>query len=495
MEKKLIKLEPSTYNIVGVLELIKLEPPIYNIVNILNRLGHQCLVVGGAVRDSILGIEPKDIDIEVYKISYEDLMTFLSKYGTVDLVGKKFGVIVFNPKNGKMKYDFSIPRKENKVGIGHTEFEITFDEKMTIKDAATRRDITINALAYDPIENHIYDYFGGVEDLKNKIIRHTSNAFSEDYLRILRIFQMQSRFDFEVHPDTIALMKKMLTDNPDEFKQLSVERVHEEFLKYAEKGVRHDLIFKFMRDTGLIEYYPELKALKETPQDPIWHPEGNTEIHSCLCLQQIDKIIHRENITGIEKTILVLSVLYHDIAKPNTYAEQEKDGRMAITNYGHEAMGGEMVKQILSKIGFNESLIIPISNLISNHLSGVSISKITSESGKIKAVKKLSRRLHPASIQQLLWLMEADSNGRGKEGVIPTGSEDIKRIASEITITNKQYEYLLMGRHLIEWFGMKPSAKFGIILKASYEAQEEGLIIDLESGKKWLKDNLELLTK
>jgi len=475
--------------------LIKIEPEMFNILKKLNDKGCQCLLIGGSVRDAILGIEPKDIDMEVYKISYEELQLFLSPYGRVDLVGKKFGVIVFTPfmfegmKWNGIKYDFSIPRKENKVGVGHTGFEITFDLDMTIQEAAERRDFTFNALAYDPISEQLYDYFGGVEDLNNGIIRHTSDKFKEDYLRVLRGMQFQARFGFVVHPDTIAIMKEMLK-RPEpwsndfafglkyEFEHLAKERVYEEWLKWAEKGKHHHLIFKFMRDTGLIEYYPILNELKYTPQDKIYHPEGDVEIHTELCLAHMDKIINTENITGKEKVISIMSILLHDIAKPATTEEQMKNGRMTITSNGHEEMGGVMAKEFLSSIGFNDDLILPISNIIANHLAGVNISAISAPSGQIKAVKKLSRRLFPANITQLLRVMDA------------TGSQQIFEISMNLDVTDKQYEYLLMGRHLIE-FGLKPSKGFGDILKASQEAQENGEFSDIDGAKEWLKTYLQ----
>ncbi len=470
-------------------KLITLEPKVLEIIQKLNDRGNLSLIVGGAVRDAILGItKPKDIDIEVYSINYNDLMEFLSAYGRVDLVGKKFGVIAFTPKGCEMKYDFSIPRMENKVGLGHCEFEITFDEKISIEQAASRRDFTFNALAYDPLTNYTYDYFGGVEDINNKIIRHTSDKFNEDSLRILRCFQFMSRFNFTVHEDTITEIKSML--NTNEFSDLSKERVFDEFVKWAEKGVRHDNIFQFMRDTNLIDFYPELKALKDTPQDAIYHPEGSVERHTELCLKRMDKIIEENNITGNEKIILVASCLLHDIAKPHTTEEQMKRGRMTITSNGHEEMGGIVAKEFLEKIGFHEALITPICNLIANHLAGVNISMIPALSGKTKAVKKLSRKLHPATIKQLLFLMDADSNGRGNEEIKePTGAKDIKEIASQITIVNKQYEYILMGRHLIEK-GLSPSKEFKIILDKANEAQENGDFNDLEGAKKWLFEYL-----
>jgi tRNA nucleotidyltransferase (CCA-adding enzyme) len=287
----------------------------------------------------------------------------------------------------------------------------------------------------------------------------------------------------------------MLISNTEEFFELSVETVYTEWKKWAEKGVRHDLIFKFMRDTGLIEYYPDLKMLKHTPQDKIYHPEGDVEIHTELCLTHLDKLIKETDpmvaITGPEKIIVVMATLLHDIAKPQTTEEQMKNDRMTITSHGHEAMGGVVAKKFLSGIGFSDELSYPICNLIANHLAGVNISVITSLAGQVKAVKKLSRRLHPATITQLLCVMEADTNGRGgTEYKSPTGGNEIADIAMSLKVTEKQYEYVLMGRHLIE-AGLKPSPEFKVILEKSHEAQENGEFSDVEGAKKWLTEFIE----
>lgn len=471
--------------------LIQVEPAIRKILVQLDINNNKALIVGGAVRDAIMEIEPKDIDIEVYNISYDDLNTFLSQYGKVDLVGKSFGVIKFSPYDAEMDYDFSVPRKENRMGVGHKGFEVTFDENMTIEESAIRRDFTMNALAYDPLYDQVYDYFGGIDDIKNKIIRHTSDKFGEDALRILRAMQFSARFGFSIHPDTIIEIQNIL--KTDEFSLIPKERVYEEWKKWAEKGVHHDLLFKFLRDTNLIDYYPMLKALKETPQDEQWHPEGDVEIHTTLCQRYMDKIISANGITGNEKVILVMSILLHDIGKPDTTKEEMKRGRMSITSNGHEALGGYMSKDFLEGLGFHESLITPICNLVTNHLAGVSISSIPKESGKIKAVKKLSRRLAPATINQLLLVMEADHNGRGSDVYKePTGAKELSEIAGSINIVDKQYEYLLMGRHLIE-AGLKPSKQFGEILSKANEAQENGEFSDVEGAKKWLNENLDSL--
>lgn len=474
--------------------LMDVNPDLMRIMGGLSDIGHKALIVGGAVRDSILGIEPKDFDIEVYNMSYGDLEAYLSMHGKVDLVGKSFGIIKFRPNGSDEAYDFSIPRRENRVGVGHREFHVTFDISMTISEAAARRDFTFNALAYDPIENKIYDYFGGLDDIGNKIIRHTSDAFREDPLRLLRAMQFQARFDFAIHPDTINAMKEIVASG--DFESLPKERIFEEFMKWAEKGMRHDLIFRFLRDTNLIDYYPELKALKETPQDKIYHPEGDVEIHTELCLAEMDKVVAREGISGREKATLVMAILLHDIGKPATTQEIMKMDkstnreRLVVTSHGHEALGGKMATEFLSRIGFYEELIAPIANLVSDHLASVSISAITAKSGKLKAVKRLSRRLHPATIQQLLYVIEADHNGRGSDvHKDATGSKDLLELAKEVKVENKQYEYILMGRHLIE-HGLKPGPRFGEILRASNEAQENGMFQDLDGAKEWLRTYL-----
>ncbi len=470
-------------------QLLSVEPIILEILQKLKKSGSEALIVGGAVRDSIMHIEPKDIDIEVYHITYDKLRDVLSDYGKVDLVGKSFGIIKFKPRGAEMEYDFSVPRKENRMGVGHKGFEVSFDENMTIKEASMRRDFTFNSLAYDPITNTIYDYFGGVNDIEDKVIRHTSDKFSEDALRILRAMQFQARFGFSIHPDTIAEIKTILST--DEFNLIPKERVFDEWIKWAEKGAHHDLLFGFLNDTTLIEYYPMLKELKHTPQDAEWHPEGDVEIHTTLCLRFMDKIISKNDIHGKEKVILVMSILLHDIGKPATTKHEMKRGRMAITSNGHEALGGTMSKEFLEGIGFNESLITPICNLVTNHLAGVSIISIPKDSGKEKAVKKLSRRLAPTTISQLLLVMEADHNGRGSDVYKePTGSKEIAEIAGSINVADKQYEYLLMGRHLIE-VGLKPSRQFSEILSKANEAQENGEFSDVEGAKKWLNENLD----
>src|SRR5580704_15232058 len=170
--------------------------PLEAILRDLDGAGFRALLVGGAVRDALLGLEPKDFDVEVYGISYDRLAGLLAPYGRVDLVGKSFGVVKF------FGFDFSIPRRESKTGPHHRDFQTQFDESITPREAASRRDFTINAIAYDPVRDEVLDFFGGQEDLKNRVLRATSEAFREDPLRVLRGMQFACRFDLTLDPAT-----------------------------------------------------------------------------------------------------------------------------------------------------------------------------------------------------------------------------------------------------------------------------------------------------
>src|SRR5262245_44900601 len=151
-------------------------------------------LVGGCVRDSLLGIPQKDFDLEVYGVDYETLARQLSAHGRVDLVGKSFGVIKFTGLGGG-QWDFSLPRRDSKMSAGHKGFQIEVDPDIDPRTAASRRDFTINALAFDSRTSEYLDFFGGREDLKDRVLRHTSAAFVEDPLRVLRGMQFASRFN------------------------------------------------------------------------------------------------------------------------------------------------------------------------------------------------------------------------------------------------------------------------------------------------------------
>src|SRR5262245_12205245 len=156
---------------------IALPSPIEQIIRELRVAGHRAVVVGGAVRDAMFGIEPKDFDVEVYGIAYDQLAGFIAQHGRIDLVGQSFGVVKLHAPAGS-SYDFAVPRRDSKYGLHHRAFHTTFDPAITPQEAASRRDFTINAMAWDPVEESLLDFFGGADDLKKRVLRHTSAAFA-----------------------------------------------------------------------------------------------------------------------------------------------------------------------------------------------------------------------------------------------------------------------------------------------------------------------------
>jgi len=223
--------------------------------------------VGGCIRDGLLGLESKDVDVEVFGLSADALCVVLRRFGKVSVVGESFGVIKLTTKDED--FDFSLPRRDSKTGRGHKGFQVEVDHSMTPKEAALRRDFTINAIG-KRLDGELVDPFGGEEDLRNRVLRATSEHFSEDPLRVLRGFQFASRFQLKAEPETVEMCRKLI----HEADTLAVERIWGEWEKWAMKGVAPSLGLRFLVECGWIRLFPELLNLIDVPQDCHWHPEG-----------------------------------------------------------------------------------------------------------------------------------------------------------------------------------------------------------------------------
>lgn len=225
---------------------IELQKGVESVLQALQSVGNP-LIVGGAVRDSFNGSENKDIDIEVHGTTIDKLSEFLKKEGyRVDEVGKAFGVLKVSKKGVVDDLDVSVPRKENRVGAGHRSFEVEMDEEMTVQEAAERRDFTFNAVMYDHARKVLVDPAHGKKDFENNVMRHVSEKFAEDPLRVLRGFQFAGRFNMTYAPETAELCRNLLP----EYKHLSVERVQEEWDKFYAKSSNHVKGAEALIDSG-----------------------------------------------------------------------------------------------------------------------------------------------------------------------------------------------------------------------------------------------------
>lgn len=434
--------------------------PLQHVLDAVIERGGTPYVVGGSVRDMQMGVEPKDVDIEVFGLDFHTLENILNRYGNASLVGESFGVLKF--RMDKEQYDFSLPRRDNKIGAGHKGFEITVDPTMTVAEAAARRDFTINSIMFDLKNKQIVDPYDGMSDLRRGILRHTdAKSFAEDPLRVLRGMQFCARFDLTAWPATLELCRSL----KEEFGSLPKERLWAEWEKWATKAKMPSRGLAFLRDCGWIDCFPMIAALESTPQDAEWHPEGNVFIHTALVCDAMSEICVRENIKGEEKTILMMAALTHDFAKPKTTVI--KDGR--IRSPGHEEAGGPMAEEFLNDIGCFPRITEVVIPLVVNHLIHV-----RNQMWMDSPIRKLSIRLKKANIEQLAHMVEADMGGRPP---LPKGQHQsmavtLKR-ARELGVNLEAPKPIIMGRHLID-LGLSPSKAFGDLLKACFKRQVEG---------------------
>jgi tRNA nucleotidyltransferase (CCA-adding enzyme) len=450
----------------------------------------RALVVGGSVRDAVLGHEPKDIDVEVYGMSYEDLAAVLERHGRMSLVGKQFGVIKFRDGTGG-ELDISIPRRESKTGVGHTDFATSFDPDIHPREAAARRDFTVNALAWDPLTQEIHDYFGGVDDLRAGVLRATSPAFAEDALRVLRGMQFSARFDMRLDPATAELSRTLLP----EYAHLSRERVAEEWMKLAVKGKRPGLLWAYLIETGWIELYPPLARLVGVPQDPEWHPEGPVDVHVGHVLDAMARIADREGVVGDDRAVLVFAALTHDLAKSfvrdgGTTAQRRKRGRLRWTAHGHEEAGGPMAREFLASIGIKASIVERVVPLVENHLQHIRAA--FDGAMTVAAVRQLADRLAPATVRELALLIEADQSGRPPlPGGLPQPARHMLGLAEQEGIAGGPPPRLIQGRDVLPYFGGAPGPHIGKAVVAAHEAYLKGVFSAENEARVWLKNYLE----
>ena len=431
--------------------------------------------VGGCVRDWLWERPIHDFDIEVYGVNYEQLAAALGRWGKTDLVGRSFGVVKLTTAEGA-GFDFTIPRKDSKVGIGHKGFEIVFDPNITLEEAAARRDFTINAIAYDWRNGSILDFFGGTADLRNRVLRHTSPAFGEDPLRVLRGMQFAARFELSPAPETVELSRAIKSG----YRELAAERVREEWFKWAEKSVAPSLGLRFLEATGWLEHFPEIQALRGTPQDPEWHPEGDVFTHTCHCCDAMAKLPEWQNADAQTKIVYMMAILAHDFAKPATTHMALKDGVMRTVSPGHEEAGGPLAEQFLQRINAPLAIQARVVPLVMNHLAH--LQTVTDRS-----VRRLAKRLEPETIAGLSVVVTADHSGRPpKPPGPPAKLTELLAKAGELRLQSSAPKPILLGRHLLE-LGRPPGVEMGKILKAAFEAQLEGEFEDLPGALEWLK--------
>lgn len=404
--------------------------------------GGRAYYVGGFVRDALMGVTSKDIDIEVYGITPRRLREVLSKFGEVYDRGASFGVLGLLHSN----IDIAMPRTESRTGNRHVDFDVSVNPFLEPKEACKRRDFTVNAMLMDVLSGEISDFYGGREDLKAGIIRCVNaRTFTEDALRVFRAAQFAARFGAGIEPETMRLCTAM------DVSALSRERVLAETQKALLKADKPSVYFRTLRNMDhLKEFYPEIEEMAGVSQNPQFHPEGDVFEHTMLVLDSAATLRKRSECP----LFFMLSALIHDVGK--CVATQVQPGGR-ITAYGHEVLGLEMAERQLRRLTDNEKLIRYVLNMTRLHMRPNMLAGSNSK-------KKKTRQLFDESLSpnDLILLSRADATGmlgqpydEGYETWLRERLKDYRACVSRPMVT---------GKDLIE-AGFVPGADFTKLLK------------------------------
>lgn len=313
---------------------------IIEIAKLINKNGGRLYYVGGYVRDKLMGKEPKDIDFCIENLSPEKFS---------ELFPKAFSKGAFFPVFQFQNYEFAFARRETKTNTGHKGFLCDISN-VTIKDDLLRRDVTINSMAIDVLTGELIDPFHGQKDLENKILRATSEHFTEDPLRVYRVAQFAARFNFKIDNNTKELMKSM----KDELITLSSERVFEE-LKKALKSDTPSHFFNILRELDLLYvHFPEIHDLIGVIQPIEYHPEGDVYTHSLIVLDEASKLTNDEKIR--------FSALLHDLGKAKTPKE------ILPHHYEHDKNGLIPAKNLCNRLKVPNNWKKLILTIVSEHM-------------------------------------------------------------------------------------------------------------------------------
>ena len=424
----------------------------------------RALIVGGWVRDRLLGLVSKDIDIEVYGVPAGRLRELLSSFGRVDTVGESFTVY----KVGG--FDVSLPRRESKIGRGHKGFAVTGDPQLSFEDAFRRRDFTINAIGWDPLANEYVDPYGGRADLARRTLRVVDAAtFGDDSLRVLRALQFAARFSLAIEPATADLCRNIALDD------LPCERIWGEIEKLLLRAERPSIGLAYARDLGVTsKLFPELDALAGCAQEPEWHPEGDVWAHTLLVVDQARARV--QDLTHACRVALMLGAVCHDFGKPATTAYV--DGR--IRSLDHEPLGVAPASAFLDRLNLHTidgyDVRRQVLGMVAHHLKPGAFYK-TRDAVTDGAFRRLAQKV---DLELLARIAKSDCTGR--TGPFDCGAMDwfLER-ARALGVEHEPPRPLVLGRHLLA-LGMEPGPAVGGILKQIYEKQLDGEITTTEEG-------------
>jgi len=423
-----------------------LDERIASVARAVAAAGGRALVVGGWVRDGLLGLDSKDVDVEVLGLSRRRLAELLADLGPVIRVGRSYDVFRLRG----LEAEFSLPAGEAIPGTSDADYA----------EAARRRDLRINAMAWDPLSEVLLDPHGGRGDLEARRLRAVAPAsFGSDPLRALRVAQFSARFEMRADAELAALCADL------DLADLPAERIFEELRKLLSMSRHPSSGFEFLQQTHLLRFFPELDALTSTPQDPHWHPEGDVWHHTLLVIDEAARLRRHDE----DDLALMWAALCHDLGKP--LATLERDGR--VLSPGHDRLGVDITQQLLERLRAPRRLTRRVCALVRHHLAPALFVK---NGAGPRGYRRLARRLAAAevSLDLLLRLARADHLGRTTEEALarlfPAGDRFLAE-STRLGVDSSAPVDVVQGRHLIAR-GISPGPEFGRILRRCRALQD-----------------------
>lgn len=482
------------------LDRFPLTPELIRLAEAIRREGGRPLLVGGWVRDCLLGIpHSKDFDVEVFGMDPGVLKGVLGKFGPVHTVGRHFGVLKLATAHGE--YDVSVPRRESKTGKGHKGFWVTPDPAMSFEQAAARRDFTINAMGYSLLEQDFLDPYRGWDDLEARTLRHVGPAFGEDPLRVLRAMQFAGRFEFTIVPETIAICRLQ------DLSELPRERVWEEFRKLLLKAARPAQGLRYARELGVLTIFPELGALEAAPA-------GSAGVRPWeRTLAVVDQAARlRSGLaagdSALADLVLLLAALSHELgrtaaalaeasgpaeaqAEANGPAQAQAEANTSATVHADAAYDLALAAAAVAPTA---SWLARLTNELDIPRHVLPLVRLLPRVEELHAQREalppgaLGRLALEVPLAELARLSTARERALGGGDAAPLAAW-LAEQARAAGVWEKPLEPLLKGRHLLE-LGLRSGPQLGPLLDQAYELQLEGRLTTLDAARAWARDRI-----